>query len=244
MAIPQAQPVNAGQAPAAAAAPAPAANAAAPAPAGVAAAQTTLQPAAAPDAGAPAQAQSTGFCANVTNAITKCVETIRKWVAEHIPGFKWLAATPANTHQATPSSNSPAVQVPQTDAERSTLVRNPFLAGAAQPDAATLQLALDTFAGIQSPLERLVAFQAVVSSQNCDDAAAKRFYDALPAAEQTSFRQEIWVCNGRTDRGPDGNMHVGGYGEYMVNNHIRSPLALQAAQNILDAARRAAPVNP
>lgn len=239
MAIPQAQPVNAGQVPAAV----PAANAAAPAPAapvGVAAAPNTLQ--AAPDAGAPAQAQ-TGFCANVTNAITKCVETIRKWVAEHVPLFKWLAPTPTPAPVPTPNP-TPAVPAPQTDAERSTLVRNPFLAGAAQPDAEILRVALDTFAGIQSPLERLVAFQAVLSSQNCDQATGKRFYDALPADQQQAFRGEIYAQNGNSDRGPDGILHGIGYGEYMANNHIRSLFALQAAQNILDAARRAAPAAP
>ena len=243
MAIPiQAQPVNAGV-PAAAPNANPAAPAAnAPAPAGVAAAaNSTLQPAAAPDAGAPAQAQSTGFCANVSNAITKCVETIRKWVAEHIPGFKWLSSTPANNQQQAPVQNPPAAQAPQTDAERVTLVRNPFLAGAAQPDAATLQLSLDTFAGIQSAVSRLEAFQAVLSSQNCDQATGKRFYDALPADQQMAFRGKIYAYNANSDRGPDGILHGIGYGEYMVNNHIRSPLALQAAQNILDEARRAAP---
>lgn len=240
MAIPQAQPVNPAAVP-------PVANNAAAngaannaqAPAGVGAAATTLQPAAAPDAGAPAQ--STGFCANISNAVAKCIETIRKWVAEHVPGFKWLSSTPANNQQPAPVQYPPAQPVPQTDAERVTLVKNPFLAGAAQPDAATVQVALDTFTGIQAPVAKLEAFQAVLNSGNCDQATGKRFYDALSDEHKTAFREAIWICNGRSDRDANGNMHVGGFGEFMVNNHIRTPLALQAAQNILDAARRAAP---
>ena len=184
-------------------------------------------------------ADNQGFSAQISAWVSNCVDSIRKCLAKlPLIGY-WFdkGATPATTTTTTTTTTT-------ADADLLTMIRASFVAapaaGAAAPavpDAAGVNYLLGLFAQIQSPVVKMGAFHSVLSAANSTDDIARQFYNSLPEgtagtteASKNSFKHQLWVSNGRNDNG----MGVG-FGDHILNNAPRGPLALQAAQDLRTA---------
>lgn len=211
---------------------------------------------------APAGEQEGGFSATISAWIANICDSIRKCLANLPLIGGWFAETTPPTPvvpPVTPLPPPPAAHF--SDDQLIGMVRGIFVpppaAGTtggvvAVPDDAIVREVVNRFRQIQSPDAKIEALGIVLNSPSATDAIAKRFYDALPEgtngirveASKNAFRYSLWCLNMEA-RAPgaagsstfNGHDHGSGFGDHIVEHHIRGDLAKQAAQHLRDALR-------
>lgn len=186
-----------------------------------------------------APAQSSGFSATISSWVSSVVDAIRNCLAKlPLIGSFFATAQPVTTTAVTTTAAATTTPV---DADYVNMIKNVFVAApgtgatttAAVPSADVVAYALDCFNRIQAPAAKMEAFQAVLAAANSTDGIATQFYGALDAAQQTAFRSEIWVANGRSSIDATGVNRSVGFGEHIVATDIRGALAQQAIRNVI-----------
>lgn len=217
-------------------------------PAGVASTPSTITSA------APAPAESSkGFCAQISDFVARVIDSICNFLGK-IPStigswFTKSASTASTNQNTTTSTTTSAPAASWTDQERVEMIRQMFVpvpetttagdTAVAVPAQDMVEYALELFRGIQSPIEKMMVFNAVLTANNSTDAIARQFYDALPPgtaghleASQTSFRECIWHANGNSSM-HDRIEYGMRFGEHIIDTAIRGPLAQGAADDLL-----------
>jgi hypothetical protein len=103
----------------------------------------------------------------------------------------------------------------------------PAAAGASSavvPAADVVVYAKNLFGQIHAPVVKLQALAQLQAAVNGTDPIVKEFFDALSPALQDDIKGSIYAANGNTSVF-NGHDHMGGFGDHMVHNEIRSNVA-------------------
>jgi hypothetical protein len=196
-----------------------------------------------------APASSQGCSAQIGAWFASCIDAIRGCLAKLPLIGSWFEKSTPVTTTIPSTTSSVAVSTGYTDAQLLNMISGVFAPAAststsstvAVPDAAIVTYVLGLFGQIQSPVVKIEAFQAVLGAINSTDDIARQFYDALPEgtigvveASRSSFRERVWISNGNSST-YGGHDHGAGFGDFIVYNAIRSPLAQTGAQGLRTA---------
>jgi hypothetical protein len=157
----------------------------------------------------------TDWVASVWNAIRSCLAKL--------PGIGSYFESAATT------TSSTAVTTAVLDTDLRDLIFAHFLApivtttagtsSSTGLDAALIAYYKSLLVQIQSPLAKMQAFHRVLVATNSSNAIAFEFFNALPAPMQDAAKGHIYAANGNSSVF-NGHDHMGGFGDYMVNNQI------------------------
>ncbi len=190
-------------------------------------------------------AENQGFSAQISAWISSVMDTIRNCLSTLPLIGSWFEKADAAPVPVPP----PGPGQTWSDVQRRDMICGQFVASAtttfAVPSNELVDTAVTLFTGIQSPVNKMEAFLAVLNANNSTDEIAKRFYDALPEgnvgqpgidnvqASKSGFRRQLWASHGSDDgRGL-------GFGDHIIATDPRGALAKTAAlalKNALEAA--------
>jgi hypothetical protein len=200
---------------------------------------------------------SQGCSSQISAWFASCIDAIRGCLAKLPLIGSWFEKNTPATTTIPSTTSSVAISTGYTDAQLLNMISGVFApagsitTGATTvpvPDATIVNYVLGLFGQIQSPVVKIEAFRAVLGAMNSTDDIARQFYDALPEgtigtleASRSSFREQVWIANGRSSVDGSGHDHGSGYGDFVVYHAIRTPLAQAGAQNLRNALAAAAP---
>jgi hypothetical protein len=190
-----------------------------------------------------------GWMTTISDWVAKVVDAIRNCLA-NLPFIGHCFGNAGSSSSVSSSVGSSSTAVSDADLMNVICAQFPVAvaAGATAPGvpaADVVAYAKNLFGQIHSPVVKLQALAQLQAAVNSTDAIVKEFFDTLPAALQDDIKGSMYVANGNTSVF-NGHDHMGGFGDHMVHNEIRSDVAkLGITQHIarLQAAVRSSAVS-
>jgi hypothetical protein len=169
------------------------------------------------------QIQPRGFCEQISTWVTTAVN----WIRDRLSALPWIG--PLFAREAQEPQTQELNDQDHFDVISVFFVRSNFPV----PSRIEVEVALEEFSEIRSPLYKAKAFHRVITATNSTDEIAKLFYDALPQDLQNEFKSLAYGVNGSSIM--DGHDHREGFGDYVVHHRIRSNVARTAANALVNA---------